>query len=52
MGMISQGGTMSKCSKTIYYKTLLGTYFVQPFRLISIYNGMYQGFSYDCVPSN
>ena len=21
---------MSKCSKTIYYKNLLGTYFVQP----------------------
>ena len=23
------GGTMSKCSKTLYYKTLLETYFVK-----------------------
>ena len=43
---------MSKCSKTIYYKNLFGTYFVQTCRQISTYNGMYQGFSYDCVPSN
>ena len=42
---------MSKCSKTINYKNLFGAYFVQTCRQISIYNGMYQGFSYDCVPS-
>ena len=29
-GMIGHGGgTMSKCSKTLYYKTLLETYFVK-----------------------
>ena len=42
-----------KCSQTIYYKkNLLGNNFVQTCRQISIYNGMYQGFSYDSVPSN
>ena len=55
-GMIGQegggGGAMSKCSKTIYYKNLSGTYFVQTCRQISIYNGMYQGFSYEGVQSN
>ena len=25
------GGTMSKCSKTIYYKNVLGTYFAQTY---------------------
>ena len=34
---------MSKCSKGIYYKDLLVTYFVQTCRYISIYNGMFQG---------
>ena len=39
--MIGHGGTLSKCSKTIDYKDLLGTSFVQICRQISIYNGMY-----------
>ena len=33
--------------KTVYYKDLSGTYFVQTY-----FNGMYQGFSYDCIPSD
>ena len=41
-----------KMLKTHYYKNILGTYFVQTCRQISIYNGMYQGSSYDCVPSH
>ena len=31
-GMIGHRGTMSKCSKTIYYKNLSGFYFVQTCR--------------------
>ena len=30
----------------------VGTYFVQACRLILIYNGIYQGFSYDWVSSD
>ena len=35
-GMIGHGGggggTLSKCSKSVYYKNILGTYFVQTCR--------------------
>ena len=48
MTLVMGWGTMSKCSKTIYYKNLLGTNFIQTCR----YNGIYQDFSYVCVPSN
>ena len=47
------GGALSKCSKTLYFKkNLLETYFVKTCRYISICNGMYQGFSYECLQSN
>ena len=32
------GRTLSKCSKTLYYKNLLETYFVKTCRLISTCN--------------
>ena len=36
-----EGGTLSKCSKTVYYKNLLETYFVKPV-------GKYQ-FAMECI---
>ena len=46
------GGALSKCSKTNYYKNLLGTYLYKPVGRYQFYNGIYQGFSYECVQSN
>ena len=52
MAWLVTGGNDVKMLKNNFYKNLLGTYFVQTCRWISIYNGMYQGFSYECVPIN
>ena len=57
MAELVMGGHCQNAKKTIYLKNLLGTYFVQELILykpvgISIYNGIYQGFSYDNEPRN
>ena len=44
MAGLFQWGKLSKCSKTLYYKSSFVTYFVQTCSLIPIHNGMYEPF--------
>ena len=43
---------MSKCSKTIYYKNVLGTFLCKPVGKYQFTMACIKGFSYDCIPSS
>ena len=45
--LVTGEGGLSKCSRTIYYKTLAVANFVKTCCLISIYNDMLTVYSYD-----
>ena len=43
---------MSKCSKSIYYKNVLGIILCKPVGKYQFTMACIKGFSYDCIPSS